>query len=67
MAELAGKVVLDLQQKKLFINGDEFPWAISDEGVSVSGMGRRDELPAVSLTFFAEDIEVVPEAEDQRD
>ena len=60
MPEIARKVVVDLAQKKLFINGDEFPWAISEGGVSLTALGSKNELQGVSFTMFADDVEVLP-------
>lgn len=60
MPDIASKVTLDLAQKKLFIDGTEFPYAISDDGVSLSDLGSSKSLQAVTLTFFADDVEVIP-------
>jgi hypothetical protein len=49
MPELAKRVVLDLKQRKLFIDGTQFPWLIVE-----------DELCKATVTFFADAVEVIP-------
>lgn len=61
MPALAQKVTVDLKQKKLFIDGVEFPWYISEDGVDITGMAANNELPMVSFTILAADVEVIPE------
>lgn len=63
MPEMAKKAVLDLEQRKLFIDGAEFPWYISEDGPTVACEGVN-EIPAVALTFYAESIEVIPRGGD---
>ena len=60
MPELAKKVTLDLARNRLFINGEEFPWHISEEGPVLNDVMARNALRSVSITFYAEDIEVIP-------
>lgn len=61
MPALAQKVTVDLKQKKLFINGVEFPWYISEDGVDITGLAANNELAMVSFTMLAVDVEVIPE------
>lgn len=63
MPALAQKVTVDLKQKKLFINGVEFPWYISEGGVDIAGLAASDELAMVSLTLLAADVEVISEGD----
>lgn len=58
MPEIAKRVVLDLMQKKLFVDGEEFPWHIEAGGPMISA--APNEISRVSLTFFADAIEVIP-------
>lgn len=60
MPSLPKKAVLDLKQQKLFIDGKEFPWYISEDGVEVTGLLGRNELPTLSFAMFAETVEVIP-------
>lgn len=61
MPDLAKLVVLDLARKKLFVDGVEFPWLISQEGPIFSALADPDDLRSVTLTFFTEDVRVIPE------
>lgn len=61
MPELAKKVTVDLASKKLFLDGVEFPYYLSEEGPKVDGLLSRNELRSVTITFFTEDLEVIPE------
>lgn len=67
MPELAKNVVLDLNQKKLHINGTEFPWHISADGVQANNLGCSHELPSLTLTILCEDLEVRPQQEGHGD
>jgi hypothetical protein len=58
MPELAKRVVLDLKRRKLLIDGQEFPWLINEDGVTVNNLGPSPDLPSVTLTFFPKDVEV---------
>lgn len=64
MATLAQKITVDLKLKKLFINGAEFPWLISKDGVEVNGLASANALATVALTLLATDVEVIPEDSD---
>lgn len=61
MQKFAGKTVLDLKQRKLFVDGVEFPWVLSEEGPSFNSLGSANDVRSVTLTFFTEDVEVIPE------
>jgi len=60
MPSLPKKAVLDLRCNKLFIDGEEFPWYISEDGVDVAGLLGNNEIPALSFTIFAETVDVIP-------
>lgn len=66
MPDLANLVVLDLSRKKLFVDGVEFPWLISQEGPTFSALANPYEPRAVTVTFFADDVQVIPEHADAR-
>lgn len=63
MPELAKKVTVDRARQKLFIDGVEFPYFITEEGVQVHDVATKDVIPTVTVTFFADDIEVIPAAD----
>lgn len=63
MPSLPKKAVVDLASKKLFIDGEEFPWFITEEGIDVSGLLGRNAIPALSFTIIAETVEVIPASE----
>lgn len=60
MPELAKKISVDLAHKKLFVDGEEFPWRISEEGPRLMALTGPDALPSVTITFYAENVEVIP-------
>jgi hypothetical protein len=60
MPRLAKKITVDLQREKLHIDGQEFPWYITEEGVHATDLGNPNTLPIVTLSLLAETIEVIP-------
>jgi hypothetical protein len=58
---LADKAVVDLRAKKLFIDGEEFPWFISQDGVDIEGLGDKKALPLLSLSILVRTVEVIPD------
>lgn len=60
MPSLPKKAVLDLRCNKLFIDGEEFPWYITEDGVDVAGLCGRHTIPTLSFTIFAETVDVIP-------
>lgn len=60
MVKLPKKAVVDLANEKLYIDGEEFPWFITEEGVEVSGLLDRNVLPTLTFTMFSETVEVIP-------
>ncbi|MGY4098060.1 hypothetical protein ACW2Q0_00605 [Nocardia sp. R16R-3T] len=61
LPEIPRLAVLDLAAKKLFIDGAEFPWLISEEGPKLDDLASGNPLRSVTLTFFVEDVQVNPE------
>ncbi|ORL40177.1 hypothetical protein A6F59_16710 [Prescottella equi] len=61
MPGIAKKAVLDLAQKKFYVDGEEFPWFIDADGPTLNNLCSPDTLRSVTLTFFVEDVEVIPE------
>lgn len=61
MPDIAKHVTVDLAQRKLYVNGEEFPFHIAEGGIRVDGLAAEaGGLATVTVTFFADDIEVVP-------
>lgn len=60
MPELAKKITIDMQNKKLLINDVEFPWFVTEEGFDVEGLLGNNEIPTVSFRVFADTVEVIP-------
>jgi hypothetical protein len=60
MPSLPKKALLDLRCNKLFIDGEEFPWYISADGVDVSGLAADNEIPGLTFKMWAETLEVIP-------
>jgi hypothetical protein len=60
MANLPRKALVDLRCDKLFIDGEEFPWFITEDGISITGLGDRNALPMLSFSILAETVEVIP-------
>jgi len=60
MPELAKKITIDMQKKKLLINNVEFPWYVTEDGFDVEDILNGNELPTVSFRVLAETLEVIP-------
>jgi hypothetical protein len=60
MPKLPKTAVLDLRCNKLLIDGEEFPWYITEDGVDVAGLIGNHTIPALSFTIFAETVDVIP-------
>jgi hypothetical protein len=60
MPKLPKKAVLDLNAEKFYIDGEEFPWYITEAGVQVDGLLDRNAIPTLTFTMFAETVEVIP-------
>lgn len=61
MPDIAKHVTVGLAQRKLYVNGERFPFHIAEGGIRVDGLAAEaGGLATVTVTFFADDIEVVP-------
>lgn len=58
MPEVAKKATLDLARRKLFVDGEEFPWHISEDGPQLNDLVSPPR--SITLTFYAHDVEVIP-------
>ncbi|MEV6432589.1 hypothetical protein [Nocardia sp. NPDC051463] len=61
MPDIAKLVTLDLAAKKLYIDGAEFPWWISEEGPTFGPLTDPRDVRRVTLTILADDVEIIPE------
>lgn len=60
MPELAKKITIDRKTKKLYIDGVEFPWHITEDGPQVDGVCAVHEIPRVTITMHTRDLEIIP-------
>jgi hypothetical protein len=59
--EIPKEVVLDLEQGRLFVDGQEFPWSIAkDPGVSILEESNTGNFATCTVTFFAHSIRSIP-------
>lgn len=58
MTELAKHIHVDKTNYRLYINGQEFPYYISESGVEISGLLSSTETPMVTLSVLAEKVTV---------
>lgn len=63
MPDIAKKAVLNLRHRTFQLDGVEFPWAITDGGVTFNDLGSPGGIRTATLTIFVEDVEVIPEGE----
>lgn len=61
MPTLPEKITVDLRAKRLLVDGVEFPWYISEDGVTLTSLGDRNAAPVVRIGLLAETVEVIPE------
>jgi hypothetical protein len=65
MPELPKKITVDHAAKKLLVDGVEFPWYIA-EGPTVHDADGPNAVARVSVTLFADAVEVVPASTEQK-
>ncbi|WP_159850253.1 hypothetical protein [Nocardia sp. CY41] len=58
MPELAQHLTLDLAKKKLYIDGIDFPWYISGDGLTINNLPPSVYMPSVTLTFYPRDVKM---------
>lgn len=61
MPAMAKLVTLDLARRKLYVDGAEFPWLISEAGPQLNDLAANNQVRSVTLTFFCDDVVVIPE------
>lgn len=66
MPKIADRIVVDYAHRRLFIEGQEFPWTIAEEGCRVSA--SDENIATVTVTLYARQVEAIcnpsPEALD---
>lgn len=64
MPELAKNITINLAEKKIYIDGVEFPWLVAEDGPTIDHLptASNGNLGRVSFPIFADHIEVIPEA-----
>ena len=60
MTKVPAKITIDRKQKKVFVDGVEFPWIITEAGPEVTSVAASDQIPVVTIPIFAADVEVIP-------
>lgn len=62
---LPRKALVDLRSKKLFLDGEEFPWFISQDGIDVQDLGNKKKaLPMITFSILVQTVEVIPDEPD---
>lgn len=64
MPSLPKKITIDQNAKKMFVDGVEFPWYITAEGVAINGVGSNHTIPTVTFSLMADTVEVIPQIPD---
>ncbi|WP_156161662.1 hypothetical protein [Nocardia vulneris] len=62
MPELAKRVTIDHDKSKLYIDGVEFPWQITEQGPVVAEAVPGWPLKLVTVAILAENVEIIQEA-----
>lgn len=57
---VAKKVVIDLEDSTVSIDGAVFPYYLDQRGVDIERLGSTDSLALVILPLIAEMVEVLP-------
>jgi hypothetical protein len=60
MPKLPDKVTVDLRTNQVFIDGVEFPWFITEDGVDIMDLGSRNSLAHIIIPILSETVEVIP-------
>jgi hypothetical protein len=51
--------VVDVVANTLSLDGVEFPWPITSEGISIHGLGHRDAMPTLCFSIFADSVHIL--------
>lgn len=61
MPGLAKKITIDRKRKRVLIDGEEFPYFVSEDGPQVEDACNANAVPVVMLPVLAADVEIIPE------
>ncbi|ATN90822.1 hypothetical protein SEA_LYSIDIOUS_10 [Gordonia phage Lysidious] len=60
MPKVPNRVTIDRKQRKVFVDGVEFPWMIAEQGPDVDDIANPHAIPTVTIPIIAADVEVIP-------
>ncbi|QDF17454.1 hypothetical protein SEA_PHROSTEDPHLAKE_10 [Gordonia phage PhrostedPhlake] len=60
MPGVPNKITIDRNQRKVFVDGVEFPWMIAEQGPDVDDIANPHAHPIVTIPILASDVEVIP-------
>ena len=60
MPKVPKVITVDTENHALLIDGVEFPWFISADGVTINNAGTTSHWPTVTITLLTEAVEVTP-------
>lgn len=61
MPNLPNLITIDRKQQKVLVDGDEFPWFITEDGPTVEGADNPEEVTTVTVSIFTDEVEEIPE------
>lgn len=61
----APHVVIDRRERKLYLDGVEFPYLIDERGPAVENIASEIAIPVVLIPVIASDVRVIPVQEGQ--
>lgn len=61
----APHVVIDRRERKLYLDGVEFPYLIDERGPEVENIADPNSFPIVTIPVIASDVRVIPVQEGQ--
>lgn len=64
---LPKKITVDLRDRRVYVDGEEFPWFLGAEGVDVMDLATEEALPGIRLRILAETIDVIAEDPDKKE
>jgi len=58
MPKVPKVITVDAENHTMLIDGVEFPWHITKDGVTLNNVGTTAYLPSVTITLVTEAVEV---------
>jgi hypothetical protein len=59
--------VVDLNDNTLTLDGEKFPYYITQDGIDVDRLGDPNSLPTIGLTLFTHTVQVIPKRKKDED